>query len=59
MLRSTPIVQGEGSTNSREPGTIVTPAPTVAASLNFHPAIPIGATPVLMPEFDVPNSAKA
>jgi hypothetical protein len=41
-----------------DPGTGVTPAPTVAASLNFQPAIPIGTTPARTPTLEVPKKAK-
>ena len=58
MLRSTPSVQGEPSMNSRDPGTISTPIPTVASGPNFQPASPSGETPVLMPLFEVPKRAK-
>ena len=59
MLRSTPNVQGEAPIHSRVPGTGVTPAPMIAASLNFQPARPIGTTPKVIPMSEVPNRAKS
>ena len=58
MLRSTPRFQGDAESHSRDPGTCVTPAPTVAASLNFQPAMPIGTTPDRAPPSEVPKKAK-
>ena len=58
MPRSMPRVQGVVLSHSREPGTCVTPPPTVAASLNFQPIRPIGTTPERMPTLVVPNRAK-
>ena len=58
MLRSMPTVHGVDSIHSRVPGTGVTPPPTVAASLNFQPARPIGTTPDRTPTLVVPKRAK-
>ena len=58
MLRSMPTVQGLPSIHSRVPGTGVTPAPSVASSLNLQPARPIGTTPDRTPTLVVPKRAK-
>ena len=57
MLRSTPTVHGLAMIHSRVPGTLVIPTPTVAASLNFQPAMPRGTAPALTPMFVVPKRA--
>ena len=53
-----PTVHGVDSIHSRVPGTGVMPPPTVAASSNFQPSMPIGTTPERMPTFVVPKKAK-
>ena len=45
--------RGSGAASSS-----VTPAPSVAASLNFQPAMPIGTTPDRAPASEVPKKAK-
>ena len=49
---------GHGRLHSRVPTTCVMPPPTIAASLNFQPSMPIGTTPARTPMFVVPKRAK-